>query len=651
MRDAAHRRSLLLYRIVVEPDLFKRDKIWMEYQKEAQKFINAKTLLIKEDIDDEIRKELDNTLIFSGENAKLQNKAIDLILDGKNDTAYKIIVNKIIPLQDKMMERLTSLLNTVRVVTDDHIANLEKASKYSSSLIISLGALAFILGGLIAIFVTRKIVRTEKNLLIQSHLAEQANHAKSMFLANMSHEIRSPLTAILGFSKSMLTKSLPQNKQQEFTRDIVRNSEHLYQIINDILDVSKIETGQLEIEIIHANLPQIFVELESIAGIPAQNKGLQFNINYQFPIPEFINTDPTRLKQILVNLANNAMKFTDNGSIDINISYSLDSRKMIFEVHDTGIGMSADQLKNIFDEFSQADSSTTRKYGGTGLGLSISRKLAKRLGGELACISKQGKGSTFSFSIDTGLTDKHSLLESKDQIKFDFNSKEHEPNLSLQGHILLAEDTIDNQRLIEMYVTDIGATLTIVDNGLQAVEKCSSKAYDLILMDMQMPIMGGIEATKKIREENIKTPIVFLTANVMKSDIEKCLAAGANDALTKPIDLKKFNQILKKHLKETPPMTNQKSNRNIKLQNITQRFINDLPNRMEVFNKAISTDNWPDIETESHKLKGLGTSMGHPIITELCTNINHSCLEKNHDNIPELINQLEQYIKSISNTN
>ena len=166
-----------------------------------------------------------------------------------------------------------------------------------------------------------------------------------------------------------------------------------------------------------------------------------------------------------------------------------------------------------------------------------------------------------------------------------------------------------------------------------------------------MPIMSGVEATKKIRENNIKTPIVFLTANVMKSDIENCLAAGAEDTLTKPIDLNKFYQTLKKYLTTNSKSTKQKTSKKEKLKNIAQRFINDLPNRIEILNKALTTENLLDIETESHKLKGLGASMGHPTITELCTNINQNCIEKNHEKIPELIKQLEQYIASISNEN
>ena len=647
MRDAVHRRSLLLYRIVVETDSFKRDEMWMEYKKEAQSYLNASQLLKGKISDEDVREELGDTLVFSGRSSKLQNRAVDLILDEKKDEAYALVVNEIIPVQDEIMNRLTDLLISVRVNVDDHITSLNDENKNSNLIISLLGAAAFIFGSIIAILVTRKIGNTEESMLFQSQLAERESAAKSLFLANMSHEIRSPLTAIIGFSRSMLGKKLAYDKQQEYISNIVRNSEHLIQIVNDILDISKIEAGQLDIEIIDCSLSKIMSDLESIVGVPAKEKGLDFNVNYSFPLPDNIQTDPTRLKQILVNLANNAMKFTEKGRIDIHVSFSAKRNKIQFSVADTGIGMTEEQLEKIFKPFTQADSSISRNFGGTGLGLNISSQLANKLGGELTCISQIGCGSHFSFSIDCGDTNENEWIRDKEKFVHKDSTNDFTFLPTLTGKVLLAEDTIDNQHLIEMYVTDIGASISIVDNGLEALKSANEESFDLILMDMQMPVMGGIESTEKIRASGNNTPIVSLTANVMKSDIDKCISAGANDFLTKPIDVNKFGNILKKYLSESKEGIKKPAPKKDRLKSITRRFIQDLPDRMKRINIAFDNEDWPELEIESHKLKSLGSSMGYPSLTKLSTEINDSCIEKKYADIKKLQDMLNTDVTGI----
>jgi len=650
MRDAAHRRSLLLYRIVFEPDSFVRDDMWMEYKNEAQSFINATNLLKEKNLPEDVQFAFDDALKSSSISYNLQELAVGLILDGKTEEAYTILNNDIIPAQDEVMASLTDLLIAVRVLTDDHITYLNDSSQESNLVISSLGALALFLGALITIYVTRKITSTEKTIVEKSELADQANYAKSMFLANMSHEIRSPLTTIMGFSKSILTRSMTSQKKLEFTQNIVRNAEHLYDIINDILDLSKIEAGQLQIETVVTPLAKILGELESIVGIPAQKKGLQFNMHYDFPIPSHIETDPTRLKQVLVNLTSNAMKFTESGDIDVIVSFSQADKKVRFCVIDTGIGMSKEQMKHIFSAFSQADISTTRKFGGTGLGLTISRQLCEKLGGKLECESQIGTGSNFYFEIDVGNNNNLKMVDNINLLEFEDDNTSNTEQLSLKGHVLVAEDTVDNQRLIEMYVTDTGATVSIVENGLEAVKICESEKFDLVLMDMQMPIMGGIEATQKIRQQGIGTPIVSLTANVMQSDIDKCLTAGANDFLSKPIDLDAFNHTLTKFLAPQTKAANdeQPKLKENRLQKIKLRFLNDLPNRVKLINDAINENNWKLTEEETHKLKGLGDSMDHPKITEICGLMNKACIENNYEPISNLLHELNQYTQSIS---
>jgi CheY-like chemotaxis protein len=294
---------------------------------------------------------------------------------------------------------------------------------------------------------------------------------------------------------------------------------------------------------------ELVSEIDTIFKARAHDKGITFDINYQYPLPEKICTDPTRLKQILINLCGNALKFTKEGGISINVNYRQDSNQMEFQVTDTGIGMTDDEIENIFKPFSQADNSTTRKFGGTGLGLAISKQLCQKLGGDVIVHSEKDKGSTFSAIIDTGMAQDELFMvnELPHLIISESKSGLFREN-SLQGRVLLVDDNVENQKLIARYVRKTGVTVDILGNGKLAVENAPSGNYDLVLMDMQMPVMGGLEATAELRKQGYKTPIVCLTANAMKEDKERSIAAGADDYLTKPLDLERFYSVLAQHL-------------------------------------------------------------------------------------------------------
>jgi CheY-like chemotaxis protein/anti-sigma regulatory factor (Ser/Thr protein kinase) len=365
----------------------------------------------------------------------------------------------------------------------------------------------------------------------------------------MSHEIRTPLTAILGYSEMLLDEDQSQEDIEHEINSIITSGTHLQKIINDILDLSKIEAGQLIIE--HKNISPISFanDINAIIGTRAQEKGLSFNIDYQFPLPKEINTDPTRLKQILINLCGNAIKFTDAGHVTVSLSYSQDENQIKIIVSDSGIGISEKEREKLFKPFSQADESTTRIYGGTGLGLCISKQLAQKLGGDISVESEKGKGSQFITLIDVGIDE--------DQIELitDSDTRETEPeNIKLttapklSGHILLVEDNVSNQVLISKYVEKLGPSVDIAGNGEDAINKALKQNYDLILMDMQMPVMDGLEATRQLREMGNNTTIISLTANAMVEDRNKCIDAGANDYLSKPIEIKEFYSTLRKYL-------------------------------------------------------------------------------------------------------
>ncbi|MEQ8633838.1 response regulator [Gimesia maris] len=399
-----------------------------------------------------------------------------------------------------------------------------------------------------------QLLREQKTLRIQ---AEAANQSKSAFLANMSHEIRTPMTAILGYTDilELEAKSLQLPELISDSLDTIkRNGGHLMELINDILDLSKIESGKLDVESIRCSPQTIVEEVLELVQVRAEAKGLKLEASYQFPLPAEIHSDPTRIRQILINLIGNAIKFTEVGIIRLNTSFLEnpgEEPQVQFTVIDQGIGMTEAQMSNLFRPFSQADSSTTRKYGGTGLGLTICKRLTDVLGGDISVTSKLNQGSQFSATVKTGNLEGVPLLQELQQNDNTESTKPlpaqpEEQALSLKGKkILLAEDGPDNQKLISFILKKSGAEVTVAENG-EAARQAAMRAmeigllYDVILMDMQMPILDGYGATRILREQGYSGPIISLTANAMEGDREKCISVGCNDHVTKPIDRRKL---------------------------------------------------------------------------------------------------------------
>ncbi len=374
--------------------------------------------------------------------------------------------------------------------------------------------------------------------------AEHREKFERQFLANMSHEIRTPLNAISGMTQLMLMRGQSE-ENKTFLINIKKSSDNLVSIVNDILDLSKLEAGKIEFEKIPFSPIETAHHAAFTLGIKAQEKGLKFNVSASKDVPQTVCGDPLRLNQVLINIIGNAIKFTDKGSINVNIDCDLleDNRELKspelnnkvfleFTITDTGAGMSPDQITKIFDEFSQATSDTARKYGGTGLGLSISRNIVNLLGGEISVVSEIGKGTEFKFIIPYELT--CIVISDTPSMVLDDSTTA----LLSKLKILLAEDNEFSRMVAVDLISEMvpGISIDCALNGEEAVSMNTKNSYDLILMDGQMPVMSGMEATKKIRSMNNSIPIIFMTAGITPEEVRTYLESGADDYIAKPFD-------------------------------------------------------------------------------------------------------------------
>jgi signal transduction histidine kinase/ActR/RegA family two-component response regulator len=383
-----------------------------------------------------------------------------------------------------------------------------------------------------------------KELTTARQQAETATQTKTEFLANMSHEIRTPMTAILGYVDLLREPEISDDEKNHAVETVRRNGRHLLAIINDILDISKIEAGRMTLERLICSPRQIIDDILDLMSARAVEQKLELRADFLGPIPESVQTDPTRVRQILVNLVGNALKFTASGSVKIvtQMAVALNGSppRLRIDVIDTGIGMTEQQLRNLFQPFTQADMTMTRQYGGTGLGLAISRRLATMLGGDITISSEYGRGSCFTLTIDPGeIVMTTARVAEKAKASAVEAEKTAERPLE-QAHILIVDDAPDNRKLLSFHLKKAGAIFDLAENGEIAVRKVREarpiQPYDAVLMDMQMPVLDGYGAAGLLRQDGDRIPIIALTAHAMTGDREKCLNAGCDDFLTKPID-------------------------------------------------------------------------------------------------------------------
>jgi PAS domain S-box-containing protein len=509
-------------------------------------------------------------------------------------------------------------------------------------------------------------------------LAEEATRVKSEFLANMSHEIRTPMTAIMGYADLLSGPGLDDKDRLEYLDIIRRNGAHLLALINDILDLSKIEAARLEIENERSDLLETLADVASTMRVRAKERNTALSIEFGTKLPKTIRTDGARLHQVLMNLVGNAVKFTKDGTIRIRASLLAeglgDGPAVCIEVIDTGIGISKEKLAKLFDPFVQADSSTSREYGGTGLGLTISARIVDLLGGTISVSSEPGKGSTFAVTLPTGNLDGVEMMEMPSEALAaggaDTSHAVIDGNALRGIHILVAEDGPDNQRLIKTLLSKAGAVVTLVEDGSAAVDAVADGVFDVILMDLQMPAMDGYEATKTLRARGCKIPILALTAHAMAADRQKCLAAGCDDHLTKPIDQEELITKIAQWTKGQAEREDRQVETGIRknaggeaapmdpvvsayandpdLAVILGEFVSALPGRVRAMLDDLTSGKMDDLKRLAHQLKGAGGSYGYPMLTEAAAGIEAACERGDREGARAGLELLERLCEAVT---
>lgn len=516
-----------------------------------------------------------------------------------------------------------------------------------------------------------RLGRTHAQLKSAARLAESANHAKGRFLANMSHEIRTPLTSILGYAESLLDPELSEKDRFDAVRTILRNGTHLLDVLNDVLDFSKIEAGKLVIERIECGVFPMLNDVITLMRPKTEEKGLYLKLEYRYPVPRRIVTDSARLKQILLNLVGNAVKFTASGGVTVRVSFREQANTMRFEVIDTGIGMPPTQVARLFQPFTQADDSTSRKFGGTGLGLAITKDLAERLGGSAGVESVEGKGSVFSVEVDAGESNGREMARNAEELtstQYEKAALREPPRY--RGRVLVVDDEEDIRRLLNSILRKVGLEAEFAVNGKVGVEKALERPFDLVLMDAQMPVLDGYSAIAQLRAHNYQFPIVALTGNAMEEEVRRLIEAGSNEHLAKPFDRASLYCMLGRYLESgtedrqevlvtasAPPPDGGSVNENVlacarqdpELIDLTIQFVDGLPARRAKIGAAFEARDWPELKALAHKLIGAGL-YGFTALADAAANLERAAAGQNAEACVESLKTIDELLAEAERT-
>ena len=487
----------------------------------------------------------------------------------------------------------------------------------------------------------------EKNLREAVREAEEANAAKSRFLASISHEIRTPLTAIRSLSELIDDSEKLDPALKKPTEIIRRNSYHLNAIINDVLDMAKAQSGKLNIEKQVCNIPLIIKNICEDFKILSQEKGLDFSTEFTFPLPIVANSDPTRIRQIVFNLLNNALKFTQKGTINVKTQYSEEKKQLTIQVIDTGIGLSQAQIKRIFNPFEQAEEDTSRQFGGTGLGLSISKELANMLDGDIGVTSEEGQGSCFNFSIKVDNAPIDTLAHSLSDLTIaQHNKSSATGQLQLEGKVLVAEDNKDIRFIICTILDRIGLSTDEVTNGKQAIASIMSHHYDLILMDMNMPEMDGITATELLREQGMTTPIIGITANVDPNETKRYWDAGIDDYILKPLDIDSFHKTLSTFLPHKEHEYIDQMDKEI-YEEFGDLFISSLKDAIQTMKVSIEHGDHEAVYRAAHDIKGQAKAYHYSELVEIAEKLESFAKQEKISLLRSTLNELQTQCKTL----
>lgn len=443
--------------------------------------------------------------------------------------------------------------------------------------------------------------------------AEMANQVKSEFLANMSHEIRTPLAAIIGFSEIVQTREIPESQKQKHLESIIENGNYLTSLLSDILDITKIESNSLTVEQTMCDIPNMLKEIRKLYMQQASEKTLDFEVVINGPVPKFIRSDPTRIRQILHNLLSNGIKFTDKGFVRLKVSHDRLKDKLVFIIQDTGIGIRSNKLPLIFESFRQADNSVTRNFGGSGRGLFISQNLAHKLGGQIKVNSVYGLGTTFIAEIDCR-NYKDTFTEIPSQTACNQKSVEVP---RLQGRVLMAEDNTVNQKLIRFHIESTGLSVDVVNNGEEALAAAFSNSYDLVLMDIQMPVMDGKQALMGLKQLGYSAPVYAITANVMSADLAEYAELGFDGTLEKPLVLDKFYEVLAQNTANSKGELGDPIELKIVDGPLKEKFITGLMEHARAIRDFIEAIDAGGLMKELHIVKGAGGNFGYQFLSDI----------------------------------
>ena len=489
--------------------------------------------------------------------------------------------------------------------------------------------------------------KTHKELKHQVVLAQSASETKSRFLANMSHEIRTPLTSILGFAEGLLDSEISDDERLSAVKTILRNGKHLLEVISDILDISKIEAGKLLIERIECSPIHLLNDVMTLMSPKAIEKHLTLEVEYEYPLPRRIYSDPTRLKQILLNLVSNALKFTSKGKIKISVSCDRVAGIFVMKVTDSGIGMSEEEQRNLFKAFNQADASTVRKFGGTGLGLAISRELTESLGGKISVESTPGVGSTFTAEVAIGDISTFELIYEAPTAISSSQDSRGQQNQTFKGKILVVEDDEDIRKLLIQLLRKLGLETEFAENGVVGIEKAMTGAFDIIFMDMQMPVMDGYTAAKELRSKGYLQPIVAVTGNVMHEEVERLLTAGCTEHLAKPFERVRVIEVLNRYLvdKKTEDRENVEEE-DPEILALTRSFVEGLSKRISAITAAYQSKDYETMHALAHRLAGAGL-FGFNDLGAAALQLENSAKDQDENKIQVWFLECENLIKKV----